>query len=146
MKFNWGYKIVTFYVVFVIGIMVLVFKSASQKVDLVATDYYEQELKYQQKINARTNSGALSSPLIISCNKENVQIILPAEMKGKTVTANILMYCPSDNTNDHAVQLSTTDALFNFNMKDGTKGLFVAKVNWSDEDKLFYGEQKINFK
>ncbi len=145
MKFNWGYKIVAFYVVFVIGIMVLVFSSASQKVDLVSNDYYEQELKYQQRINAKTNSSGLSSQLIVSNAGENVHIVLPEEMKRKQVEASILMYCPSDNAKDHALQLSTSGAALDFKMPAGTKGLFIAKINWDAEGKHYYGEHKITF-
>ena len=48
---NWGYKILMVYVIFIAGILLLVFKSSSQNQDLVTEDYYEQELKYQQKID-----------------------------------------------------------------------------------------------
>ena len=44
---NWGYKIMLAYVVFIAGILFLVFKSSSQKVELVTENYYEQELKFQ---------------------------------------------------------------------------------------------------
>ena len=57
---NWGYKILLVYVVFVAGIMFLVFKSSSQKMDLVTTDYYAKELKYQQKIDAMNKVQKLS--------------------------------------------------------------------------------------
>ncbi len=145
MKLNWGYKIVAFYVVFVIGIMVLVFSSASQKVDLVSTDYYEQEIKYQQRINAKSNSSELSSPLIVSNTGENVHIVMPVEMNGILVQANILMYCPFDNTKDYALQLSANDAALDFKMPAGTKGSFVAKINWNVAGKQYYGEHKILF-
>ena len=49
---NWGYKILLVFAVFVAGILFLVYKSSNQKMDLVTTDYYEKELKYQQKIDA----------------------------------------------------------------------------------------------
>ena len=45
---NWGYKILTVYIIFIAGILFLVFKSSNQNQDLVTKDYYEQELKYQQ--------------------------------------------------------------------------------------------------
>ena len=42
---NWGYKIVLVYIVFITGIVTLVYKSSAQNQDLVVNDYYEQELK-----------------------------------------------------------------------------------------------------
>ena len=55
---NWGYKILIVYIVFIAGIVTLVYKSSVQNQDLVVNDYYDQELKYQDKIDAvlRTNN------------------------------------------------------------------------------------------
>ena len=48
---NWGYKILLVYLIFILGILFMVFKSSTQKTDLVTTDYYAKELKYQEKID-----------------------------------------------------------------------------------------------
>ena len=58
---NWGYKILLVYAVFIAGILFLVYKASSQKMDLVTPDYYEQELKYQSQINATERANALSA-------------------------------------------------------------------------------------
>ncbi|MGL6269890.1 MAG: FixH family protein, partial [Chitinophagaceae bacterium] len=63
MKFNWGYKIAVFYLVFIAGIMFLVIKSSRQQMDLVTTDYYAQELKYQDKIDQSKRADGLSEPI-----------------------------------------------------------------------------------
>ena len=57
---NWGYKILAVYLVFVAGIVVMVYKSSTQKIDLVTTDYYAKELKYQERIDAVKRTTALS--------------------------------------------------------------------------------------
>ena len=63
MKFNWGYKILLVYGLFVIGIMFLVFKSTQQKYDLVQKDYYADELKYQNVIDASQKAKDLGGEL-----------------------------------------------------------------------------------
>ena len=45
---NWGYKIILVYVLFVAGIVFLVVRSSMENTDLVTSDYYEKELKYQR--------------------------------------------------------------------------------------------------
>lgn len=42
---SWGKGIVIVFILFVGGIGVMVYKSMSKNVDLVATNYYENELK-----------------------------------------------------------------------------------------------------
>ena len=49
---NWGYKILFVYIAFIAGILLMVFKSSTQKRDLVTADYYAKELKYQERIDA----------------------------------------------------------------------------------------------
>ena len=48
---NWGHKIIAVYVVFIAGMIFLVFKSSRQNIELVTEDYYAKELVYQQKID-----------------------------------------------------------------------------------------------
>ena len=63
---NWGYKILMVYILFVAGIMVMVFMSSTQNTDLVTTDYYEKELVYQQKIDQISRTSALSAKVAIT--------------------------------------------------------------------------------
>ena len=63
MKFNWGYKIVLVYSVFVAGILYLVVQSSRQQMDLVTDDYYAQEIRYQEKIDQSKRASALSEPI-----------------------------------------------------------------------------------
>jgi hypothetical protein len=60
---NWGYKILFVYAIFITGILFMVFKSATQKMDLVTPDYYAKELKYQEKIDESNRVNALSEEL-----------------------------------------------------------------------------------
>ncbi len=84
---NWGYKILFVYLFFIAGILVLVYKSSSQKVDLVTKDYYQKELKYEQKIDEAERAQSLSSPLQYEVNHNKVSIYFPEEMRGKKITA-----------------------------------------------------------
>ena len=68
MKFNWGYKIVLVYCVFVAGILYLVVQSSRQQMDLVTDDYYAQEIKYQEKIDQSKRASALSEPIRLPVN------------------------------------------------------------------------------
>jgi hypothetical protein len=57
---NWGLRIVLVYIGFVAMILTLVFKARSEKIELVAPDYYEQEIVYQNRIEALQNMRSLS--------------------------------------------------------------------------------------
>ena len=72
MRISWGYIITAGYLVFVTGIVFLVYKASSQKFDLVTKDYYEQELKYQDVSDESANTAKLSAPLVVERSGEQL--------------------------------------------------------------------------
>jgi len=80
MKINWGYRIFIVYALFVIGILVLSYKSSQQKFDLVQQDYYGAELKYQTVIDAASRANALRGELKLTLKESKLLIQLPAQM------------------------------------------------------------------
>ena len=79
MNFNWGYKILFVYILFVSGIMFLVFQSSKQKIDLVTEDYYEQEIKYQERIEQMKRANALSEKVRVNIGEGTIDIFFPSE-------------------------------------------------------------------
>ncbi|HWH64169.1 MAG TPA: FixH family protein, partial [Ginsengibacter sp.] len=97
---NWGYKILAVYIVFVLGIMFLAFKSSNQKVDLVTTDYYDKELVYQEKIDAITRVTGLSKKIEYKIKDDKLIITFPKDFAGKKIEGKAVLYCPSDEDKD----------------------------------------------
>ena len=140
---NWGYKILLVYGIFIAGIVSLVILSSRQNRDLVAQDYYEKELKFQDKIDQTENAASLSSRFEVTQQKDTLKIGLPQEMKGHTVKAQIFFYSPSDKSNDiHRVFESNNAELFLI-IPPASKGFYKVKVEWLCEGKVYYDERKI---
>ena len=73
-KIGWGTKITLLYLAFVVLIVTLVTKSMHQTFDLVSGDYYNQELKYQDVIDASKNQAGLSAP--VRLYQEDKQLLI----------------------------------------------------------------------
>lgn len=71
---SWGVRITALYLAFVALIVTLVFVSANQDIELESKDYYAQELKYQQRINALNNSNDLNSTVSHVVNANDVLV------------------------------------------------------------------------
>lgn len=140
---NWGYKILMVYILFIAGIMVMVFKSSSENTDLVTPDYYEKELQYQQKIDETSRTSALSAKVTVELKEQMIHIQLPPEMTGKEVKANLLLYCPSDKRKDLKADFTTTDGRIRFPLPASSKGAFELKLNWIANGITYYHENKI---
>lgn len=140
---NWGYKILMVYVIFIAGILLLVFKSSSQNQDLVTEDYYEQELKYQQKIDETQRANALSTEVKYKIINNGIVINFPPEMKGAKLTAHVLLYCTAEQSKDIQKELATDNAQLYLALPQANKGLHELRINWMVNGTSYYYQHKI---
>ena len=140
---NWGYKILIVYAVFFSGILFLVVKSSEQKVDMVTTDYYDKELKYQQQIDAMSNVDQLSDTVKYEMNGSNLAIIFPKDFLGKKVTGNAVLYCPSDEDKDMTHQFSSTDTTIFFPVRKTGRLEYELQLSWQSGGKNYYFKKKL---
>ena len=141
---NWGYKILTVYLVFVGGILFVAFKSAGEKTDLVTQDYYAKELKYQDRIDQIDHANQLSAPVAYSTENGKLLVNFPADFKGKKITGNVTLYCPSDENKDIKHDFEATDAPVTVGIPTGRTGAYDLQVSWQVEGVNYYFEKKIN--
>ena|SRR5664279_3222110 len=140
---NWGYKILLVYLVFVTGILFLVFKSSSQKIDLVTTNYYEKELKYQQTIDAAKRGNSLSEPVKCIIKDNNFIVQFPKDFEGKKLSGQVVLYCPSDEEKDILHNFSVNDALVAVPIPPATSKHYELHLSWQVDGISYYFEQKI---
>lgn len=131
------------YLVFVAGIVLLVFKSSNQKIDLVTPDYYAKELKHQDKIDAISRTKALSSKVKYEIVNSMLIITLPAEFNGKESKGEILLYCPSDNNKDIKKDFTTGNSTTTIELPQGINGSYDLQISWNAESRGYYFEQKL---
>ncbi|MDB5211469.1 MAG: hypothetical protein JWQ30_2296, partial [Sediminibacterium sp.] len=102
---NWGNRLVLVFVGFALLIGTLVYKSMHTKFELVSKDYYNDELRYQDKIDGKANAAKISSVTVVE-NPEAIIINLPAEHQGRNITGEAWFYCGSNATYDRKISLS----------------------------------------
>ena len=145
MRVSWGYKILFFYLSFVIGMLFLVFKANSESFDLVTENYYEAELKYQDVIDQKSNVVDLTAPPKISHTVKSISVQMPPEFAAKTVEGEIYLYCPADSKKDIRKSFTTKEGFIAFEFEQELSGLYEVKLSWSANGKQFFQEQKIFF-
>ena len=143
MRISWGQKITFVYVLFVCGILFLVFQSSRQRVDLVTEQYYEEEIEYQRRIDESKRADALSEKVKVTQAGNGLTVRLPAEFEGRNVAVEAHLYCPSDERNDIRMETATLDRGFRIEWPAGRKGLHILKLNWSSEGISYYSEQNV---
>ncbi len=145
MKLNFGHGILMLILLFMTGILILVYKCSKQQVDLVSPTYYEQELKYSEQITKKKNSLLLMNDLKIEYDKSNHEVIFsfpPVELKN--LSGNINFYKPDNAALDFSKSVFA-DALFKQTVETSgmAHGYWNVKVNWSSGSTPYYSETKI---
>jgi hypothetical protein len=145
MKINWGYKILIIYGLFVLGFMFLVFKSTQQKFELVQKDYYADELKYQNVIDATQAAKDLGGELVTIREGGYLKVVLPNGFKSSLVKGTAYLYYAADAKRDISKSFTLQNGEFNMELLTIMSGAYTLKLNLEMNGVLYYYEQKIIF-
>ena len=142
---NWGNKLLVTFIVFGLGIGYLVYRSMNTNYELVEKDYYKNELRYQQVIDASNRTNELSSGVQLIQSVEGITLQLPEEMKNKALSGQILFYCAYDQKKDKTFSLQTdTGAKQVLPLTSIEPGTYTVKINWVCEGKSYYSEKNFS--
>ena len=143
MKFNWGHKILIVYLVFVGGILLLVFKSSQQKFDLVQQDYYGAELKYQEVINATKHASELGIDLGLVVRGSFLHITLPPIFQQSETKGEVHLYCIADEKGDLKKNFKSNNGEFDLELLTTMKGNYIVKLTVQNKGVDYFFEKKI---
>ncbi|MDP1763027.1 MAG: FixH family protein [Sediminibacterium sp.] len=140
---SWGNKLVVVFLLFAGLMFTLVYKAVNTKFELVSKDYYQDELRYQDKIDGANNARKLSG-ITITQDSALLSIELPKEMKGTATEGDIWLYCGSDATKDRKLPLQA-DTLGRQMIRKNTlaKGSYLLKLTWKSGGNTYYNEQNL---
>lgn len=142
MKISWAYKILTVYLLFVAGIMFLVFKANGERYDLVTENYYEAEVKYQDVIDQKQRVAALSAPPEIEYDGRQLRIQFPSEFTGKVLQGELYLYRPSDAKKDIRQSFTVLDNQYTMKVPAGVSGMYDIKLSWKAGGQTYFMEKK----
>jgi len=139
---NWGNKLLLVFVVFGGMISYMVYRCMQTPVDLVSSQYYKDELAYQNVIDGTRQANGLSGKLSLEELEGVVRLTLPVEMKGKEVRGRIVFYCPNDATRDRVILLDTDGSGRQEIVKGAVpNGHYSVKVSWESGGVDYFTEQ-----
>lgn len=143
-KWNWGTGLALTMALFVLAMAYTMYLVSQQRYDLVTTNYYEEELAYQETINRKEQALKLKETCKLHIKDGQVQLDFPAELEGQTATTKILMYCQTDARNDFTIAEKT------WTIKDLTlpagklsTGKWIAKITLDTQSEKYYFDPSI---
>lgn len=140
---NWGNKLLVVFIAFAALIGTLVYKSMHTKFDLVSTDYYKDELTYQDKIISIQNANKLSG-VNITQDSASITLFLPKELMGEKIQGEAWFYCKTDADRDRKINIDINgDDQQIIDKKKLLKGNYQLKLSWKANNKNYYTEKDV---
>ncbi len=143
MKFNWGAGITALYLGFVAMILLLVTMSVNQKIDLVTDQYYDEETKFQEKLNKTNRATALAEPLQWTANEEGLTIVYPKTATDPELKGTIKLYCPSNDKNDRSFEIASLNNQQFIPASKIPNARYRLQIDWKNGTDTYWNEDVI---
>ncbi len=141
---NWGNRIVVAFVFFAGFILYMVVIAFQQNNDLVAEDYYAQEIGYQKKIEQKENLRKLDQKVSVALNEKSIVLVFPKDQKPE---GEIHFYHPSRKLFDKKIAIAIDPE--NQQVVDRDKliaGNYRVNITWKSDGKEYFQQEKILLK
>lgn len=145
-KWNpWPVAIIAYFSVAVTGCVTFVIFCSRHPVDLVAADYYEQEVKYQSRMDSlqAAKSGAVGSHVSYDARAQSIVVSL-ASAPQQAVSGTIQLYRPSAMNQDKMVRLAPdANGMQKIDAAGLAPGLWKVRVSWQAEQREYLIDQTV---
>jgi len=125
----------------IVMMSVLVYFSVKQKIPMVSQHYYEQELQYQDKLNAMNNTAVYDSLFAVRVEAGRILLQLPSALSAALQEGSAYFYCPADESMDRKEPLhASADGSYAFDRKALQAKRYVLKIAFNSGGKAYYKE------
>lgn len=141
---NFGVKITILYVSFVALIITLVALCFGQKVELVSTDYYAQELKFQDKINATNNATNLKKSIDYLISPQHITLTIDTALVSKDFEGTVTLFRPSDSSKDVKLKMKFANYIQTIDTYKLAHGAYKLQLTWQSNHTNYFKEHIIS--
>lgn len=141
-SFNWGHGIIVTFVLFGAFMAYFYVNMSKESIELVGKNYYADGQAFQQKINEREQTAALTSKasLAFSADFQQAKIQFPPSIS----KGSLVFYRPSNAHLDKTLSVSAdSTGLALINTPFLVKGPWNVSLSWEKEGKSYIEEQRI---
>jgi len=138
---NWGKGILITIIVFLAGTAIMIIIAVNSEYDLVANNYYEKGIKYQEKIDKINRTNALPEKPLIEFLENTVSVSMPRMFTAEKIKGELIFYRPSNAGKDFKMplQLDSENKMM-INTDKLEKGFWKVQLEWNIETAQYYSE------
>jgi hypothetical protein len=142
----WPHAIIAWFVIFASAMAAWIAVAVRQDMDLVRSDYYEEEVRFQQQLDRLNRTSALSGEFTLRYDaaKCEVTLRLPAAHLAPRPVGQLHFYRPSDAALDFQVPLAVdAGGLQRIGTSKLRGGLWKIRLQWSAANRDYFFEQTL---
>lgn len=143
MKFTWGKGIFLVMTGFAVMMATFMYRAYHAQEELVADNYYEQEIRYQQQIDKLDNASKLGGKLQMDVIGGELVISFPQGVQGERITGELYLQRPSDARADERIPFTVENGELHIPVSDRMKGLYKVQLEWSVGDEKYLTNDRI---
>lgn len=149
MKISWGHGVVIAlgaFILFILG-MIFLFPIGKQNSEMITDNYYEEELKYQDVIDAKNLADNLAEKPTVTLQKQGIIVLFPKEFANENTTFNFYLY-RAENRNLDIQKDFTLDKNNTFAIPANVvaKGGYTLKLKWKHNNLNYQRDFDIEWK
>jgi len=141
----WPITITVFFIVAFSGLVTFIVFATTQRVDLVRSDYYEEEVRFQQQLDRvnRTRQTAPEVKVAYDSGQHCITVHLPVA-HATLASGTVHLYRPSDARLDQELPLKlAADGSQRLDARQLRSGLWKVRVQWVVAGVEFYHDAPV---
>jgi len=146
-SFNpWPHAIIVWFVIFAAAMAAWIAVAVRQNMDLVRSDYYEEEVRFQQQLDRLNRTAPISSEVTLNydASKQELTLRLPAAHLASRPVGQVHFYRPSDAALDFQVPLAiNAGGLQRIGTSTLRGGLWKVRMQWNAAGHDYFFEQTL---
>jgi hypothetical protein len=140
---GWRNGMIAMPVIFAVMILGMIIAAQFQRTDLVAQDYYDRGIHYQQQIDRMVRRDSLAAR--VECTYEpaahHILLRFPPTYPTASITGTVQLFRPSDATQDRTISLAVAaDGIQTIDVGALTNGRWKLLIQWQADSLQFYQE------
>ncbi len=144
-RFNpWPYALLAFFALAILGTATLVYISVTNSSDLVAKDYYDQEMRYQGRLDQLRRTQPLEDRIGVEHSAGAVRLRLPKEHATGGASGTVALYRPSSAEADKSYTLALdAEGRQALPATDLGTGLWKVRIHWKVGTEEYFSERNL---
>lgn len=140
----WPHALMAFFALLFVALAGVVWVAVSQPGELVSRNYYDQEMRYQGRMEAIRRTQALGQEVHVQSEPGRLVVNLPADQVRRGAVGTIHLFRPSDARLDREFKLAVDESGRQVvDVRGLEAGLWRVRLEWAVGTEAFYREEPL---